>query len=360
VSERGRVQPARDFFELALALAVVASLIVAALTVVAPFALILLWALFIAVTLWPIHRRLARRLGGRQNLAAALTVLLLVVALIIPVILGVAAMLPSISAAARIAGDPSAWKLPPPPAWLREIPVGGHQFHGTWEALAEDTGDVLQAYRPEVARVGTWIVGRVFGVGLTLIQLVVAVVISWPMLAGGASGVRLARSFADRMGGASAVRLLDQAAQTIRSVSLGVVGTALILSTLQAAGLILAGVPHASLLGVLGFVLAMAQLGTSLIWVGAAIWLGYGGHTAWAIATVAWGILINNSIDGVVKPYLISHRTGLPLTVIFLGVIGGLLTWGFVGIFLGPTLLGVAWTLLRGWLAATPAREPAA
>jgi len=353
------MRPARDFFELALALAVVASLIVAALAVVAPFGLILLWALFITVTLWPVFGRVTARVGGRQNLAAALTVLLLVVVLILPVTLGIAAALPSVRAAAKLLAEPSTWRLPPPPAWVRQIPAGGEQFHGTWEALAQDAGEVLQTYRPEVARVGTWVVARVLGLGLTLVQLLVAVVIAWPMLAGGASGVLLARRFADRMGGAQAVGLLDQAAYTIRSVSLGVVGTALGLATLQTAGLLAAGVPHTSLLGLLAFVLAMAQLGTSLVWVGAAIWLGYSGHPTWAVLTVVWGILINNVIDGVVKPFLISHHTGLPLTVIFLGVIGGLLAWGFVGVFLGPTVLGVAWTLLRSWLNATPEREPA-
>jgi len=354
VSEGGRAKPGRGFFELAFALALVASLVALAMTVVAPFALILLWALFIATTLWPLHRWLAARMGGREKLAAAATVLLLVVVLIIPVTLGVVAVLPSVRAAAKLLGDPSAWRLPPPPDWIRDLPVAGDPVHGAWAALAEDAGDALQVYRPEVEKVGSWLVGHALGLGLTLVQLLAAVVISWPMLAGGGDGVRLVRRFAARVGGEDAAGLLDQAARTIRSVSVGVVGTAFALAALQTVGLAAAGVPHARLLGVVGFVLAMAQVGTSLVWVGAAVWLGYGGHTTAAVLTAAWGLLINNAIDGVVKAILIRRGTGLPLTVIFLGVVGGLLTWGFVGVFLGPTLLGLVWTLLRTWLASAP------
>jgi len=359
VGEGGRVKPGRGFFELAFALALVASLVASAVAVVAPFALVLLWALFLATTLWPLHRWLAARLGGRERIAAALTVLLLVVVLIIPITLGVVAVLPSVRAAGKALGDPSAWRLPPPPGWVRELPVAGDPVHGAWSALAADAGEALQLYRPEATRVGGWLVGHVLGLGLTLVQLLAAVVISWPMLAGGTDGVRLARRFAARVGGEDAAGLLDQAARTIRSVSIGVVGTAFALAALQTLGLVAAGVPHAPLLGVLGFVLAMAQLGTSLVWFGAALWLAYDGHAMSAALTAGWGLLINNAIDGVVKAVLIRRGTGLPLTVIFLGVVGGLFTWGFVGVFLGPTLLGLVWTLLRGWLAAAPAADPA-
>ncbi len=354
----GQGQPARGFFERALALALVASLIFAALTVLAPFALILLWALFIAVTLWPLHRRLSARFGGREKLAAATTVLLLLVVLVIPVGMGVAAAVPSARALGGMLSDLPGLRLPPPPEWLRQLPVLGQSFPETWAAAAQDAGGALETYRGEVAKTGGWLVARLLGLGLTVVQLLVAVVITWPMLAGGANGVRLARQFADRVGGPPAAALLDQAARTIRSVSVGVVGTALLLAGLQTAGLYAARIPLAPLLGVASFVLATAQLGTSIVWVGAAAWLAFADHPARAILTVVWGLVINNAIDGVVKAALIRRGTGLPLTVIFLGVVGGLLSWGFVGVFLGPTLLGVTWTLLREWLGsrAAPAR----
>jgi len=352
-------QPSRGFFERAVALALVASLTFAALTVLAPFALILLWALFIAVTLWPLHLWIAARFGGRAKLAAGATVLLLVVVLVIPLGMGVAAVVPSVRHLADSAADFPGLKLPPPPEWLRQIPVVGQSVPDTWAAVAQDAGRALETYRGDVAKTGGWLVSKLLGLGLTLVQLLLAVVISWPMLAGGANGVRLARQFAGRVGGPPAEGLLDQAARTIRSVSVGVVGTALMLAGLQTAGLYAARVPLAPLLGVASFVLATAQLGTSVVWVGAAAWLALDGHPTRATLTVVWGLLINNAIDGVVKAFLIRRGTGLPLTVIFLGVVGGLLSWGFVGVFLGPTLLGVTWTLFRGWLAASSGAEPA-
>jgi len=355
VSEGERERSPRSYFEIALALALLASLVAAALAILAPLALVLLWAVFIAVTLWPVHCFLASRLGGRDRLAAAASVLLFVVVPVLPLTFAAAAVLPSIRTAASLLSEPSAWRVPVPPEWIRGVPVFGGDLHEIWASLSEDAGLVLQVYRPQVTQFGTWLAARALGLGLALVELFVAVVIAAPLLAEGLRGARLVRRLAERVGGEDAVHLLEQAARTIRSISVGVVGTAFAVAALQALGLLAAGVPHAALLGVLGFLLAMAQLGTGLVWVGAAIWLSYAGHSQSAILTVAWGIAINYAVDGVAKAILIRRGTGLPLTIIFLGVIGGLLSWGFVGVFLGPTLLGVAWTLLRAWLAASPA-----
>jgi predicted PurR-regulated permease PerM len=347
--------PGATVFERVLVLAVLATLIVASLFVLEPFALILLWAIFLAVTFWPVQEWLTHRLGGRRKLAAALVVLLLAVVLVAPLTVAAVASVPSVKAVSALIADPARWRVPAPPGWLDGIPLIGHDAHALWAGAERDAGATLEAYKGDLARAAAWTLQRVVGLGITLVKLFLAAIITWPILAGGAKGPEMLRQLATRLGGDRAVGLLEQAGRTIRSVSLGVIGMALLAATLQTAGLLLAGVPYAALLGVVSFVLATMQVGTTPVWLGATIWLGSGGHLGWAVFTALWGLALNAVVGNILGPWLISRGSGLPLTVIFLGVLGGLLSWGLVGVFIGPTLLGVVWTLLRGWLSSQPA-----
>lgn len=367
----GAGPPTSNVFERGLALFLLVALIVASLAVLEPFALILLWAVFLSITFWPVQVWLTRRLGGRHRLAAGLVVLLLALVLVAPLTLAALAAVPSVKSVSDLLADPSRWQVPPPPPWVGRIPLLGAPIESVWSSARLNAAGTLDAYREGLAGSAGWALARVVGIGRTLVKLFVAVVIVWPMLAGGAQGAALLQRFAERVGGDRAVGLVAQAARTIRAVSLGVIGTSLLAAALQTAGLRLAGIPYAPLLGVVSFVLATMQIGTTPVWVGALLWLVHEGHTGWAIFTAVWGLSLNALVGNLLGPWLISRGTGLPLTVIFLGVLGGLLTWGFLGVFLGPTLLGVGWTLLRGWLgggapsapspaaAAPPTRPPA-
>jgi predicted PurR-regulated permease PerM len=342
--------PPGHFFERVVALALVASLVATAFTILAPFATVLLWSLFMTVTLWPLHVRLTHRLGDRPRLAASFSVAALFVALIVPVSLGVVAIVPGVRSAAATLSDPTRWAIPAPPAWVEQVPLAGQWVHGIWRMAAADVSRILETYKGDIALGAGWLLARVLSAGVTLLQLVLASVLTWPMLLGARRTAHLLQRFFLRVGGERSVGLLDQAARTIRSVSIGVIGTAILLAGMQALGLWLAGVPLVPLLGLASFVLATAQLGSHPVYLAVALWLALGGHTGRAAFTAVWGVVANSLIDTGLRPYLISHGTGLPLSVIFLGVTGGILAWGFVGVFLGPTLLGAAWTLLRGWL----------
>jgi predicted PurR-regulated permease PerM len=346
--------PGATVFERVLVLAVLATLIVASLVVLEPFALILMWAVFLAVTFWPLQTWLTERLGGRRRLAAGLVVVLLAVVLVAPLTVAAVASVPSVKAVSALIGDPARWRVPAPPGWLDGVPFIGHDAHVLWASAQHDAGATLEAYKGDLARAASWTLQRVVGIGVTLVKLFLAAIITWPILAGGAKGPEMLRQLASRLGGERAVGLLEQAGRTIRSVSLGVIGTALLAATLQTGGLLVAGVPYAPLLGVVSFVLATMQVGTTPVWVGALLWLASGGEVGWAVFTAVWGLALNAVVGNLLGPWLISRGTGLPLTVIFLGVLGGLLSWGLVGVFVGPTLLGVVWTLLRGWLAPQP------
>jgi predicted PurR-regulated permease PerM len=182
--------------------------------------------------------------------------------------------------------------------------------------------------------------------------VVLATILAWPMLSGGERGGLLAHRIAQRVGGLHGVHLLELASLTVRYVSVGIIGTAAALALVEGIGLWLAGVPLIAVLMVASFVMDVMQIGIHIVSVGAGAWLFYAGRPGAAIFTLVWGFIANNAIDSVARPYVISRGTGLPMSVIFLGAMGGLIVWGFIGVFVGPTLLGLTWTLLRVWLAS--------
>ena len=350
-------QAGRGLFERGLALSVVVALLATAFTILAPFGTVLLWSLFMSVTVWPLHTWFVERTGGRPHLAATLSVAVLLVFVVAPIVLVAVALLPSIREAVDFLSHPETWNLPAPPEWLRRIPVVGRMLQGTWqetmdEVLAEVTGS-----RAATARVAEWGLRRLLGTSWTIVQMVLATILAWPMLAGGARGTDMVVNIAARVGGAHGVHLVELAARTIRYVSVGIIGAAAALAVVEWVGLWLAGVPLLAVLVVATFVLDVMQVGIALVYLGAGAWLLHVNRPGAAVFTVVWGFVVNNVVDSVARPYVIARGTGLPMSVIFLGAMGGLIAWGFIGVFVGPTLLGLSWTMLRSWLAARPAAE---
>ena len=350
-------QAGRGLFERGLALTLVAALLATAFTILAPFGTILLWSLFMSVTIWPLHRWFLLRTGGHPSLAATLSVAVLLVLVVAPVVLSTVALLPSLRSIVAVVSRPETWTLPAPPEWMRQIPVVGHLLQGTWQEIVNALLAQIGGPGTQTSRMAQWGVMRAVGTGWTIVQVVLAAILAWPMLAGGERGGALASRIAERVGGAHGVHLLELASRTIRYVSVGIIGTAAALALVEGIGLWLAGVPLVAVLMVASFVMDVMQIGIHLVYVGAGAWLFYAGRPGAAIFTLVWGFIANNVIDSVARPYVISRGTGLPMTVIFLGAMGGLIVWGFIGVFVGPTLLGLTWTLLRVWLASPPVAD---
>ncbi len=341
-----------------LALALVAALLATAFAILAPFGTILLWSLFMSVTIWPLHRWFLLRTGGHPSLAATLSVLVLLVLVVAPVVLATVALLPTLRTIVAVVSRPDTWTIPAPPGWMREVPLVGHLLQGTWQEIVQALLAQLGGPGSQTSRMAQWGVMRAVGTGWTIVQVVLATVLTWPMLAGGDRGGALFGRIADRVGGLHGTHLLELATRTIRYVSVGIIGTAAILALVEGIGLWLAGVPLLAVLMVASFVMDVMQVGIHVIYIGAGAWLFYAGRPGAAVFTLVWGFIANNAIDSVARPYVISRGTGLPMTVIFLGAMGGLIVWGFIGVFLGPTLLGLAWTLLRVWLGSPPVADP--
>ncbi|QEL55325.1 AI-2E family transporter [Chromobacterium paludis] len=330
--------------------AILAMLVLACIKILQPFLGALTWAAIIAISAWPLYSRLKIRLRGRHKLAALLIVIGLSAALAIPIGLMALTLADTLPHLANLTHDLSNFRLPDPPAWLTSLPVAGESLRGLWLSTQADLPGFFDKIRPAVQKVVLFLLSGGANLGLSLLEIVLAIVVAGLLLINGDKLWELVERIVLKLGGETAGDLPEVIARTIRSVTTGVVGTALAQTVLCVIGLLIAGVPGSLVLGFLCFVIAVAQLPTLIVWLPAAAWVFYSGHTGLAIFLTVWGFLLINTIDNVLKPLLISQGAQMPLSVIFLGVIGGLIAWGVIGLFIGPTLLAVGLTLLRHWL----------
>ena len=337
-------------FEKAVGLVLVAALVAACVWVVAPFLGAVAWATIMAVSTWPWFVRLREKLGGRKKLAAAVMTVALALAFVAPVVLVVVSLKDAVEPVAAVATDITALRLPHPPAWVAELPLVGRRVERAWRAAQADTGAALEALRPHIRTGILWLLAEGARLGLALLEFLLAVFLAGVLYATWEGRADLVRRCAARIGGDRGLELVQVSAQTIRGVSFGVIGTALVQALLTAISLAIVGVPGVALLGLFSFFFATLQVGTAPVWILVALWLAFQGHRGAAVFIVVAGIFIN-LIDNVIKPYLIGRGGGsLPAMIIFIGVLGGVMAWGFIGVFLGSTLIAIGYTLLRSWL----------
>jgi len=344
----------KQFFERTIALILIAALSFACLQITAPFLRAFIWATIMAVSTWPLFLQLRQRLGERKKLAATIMAITLALAFVFPGVLLVTSLTDSIQSVAALATDLTTMKLPDLPSWVTGFPLVGERIDSTWRNVRMDMTATLEKLRPYIITATQWLLSEGAQLGLTLLEFLLAIVFTGILYVTGENITALAEQFATRVGGESSLNLLPVAVQTIRSVAFGVIGTALIQAVLSVGSFVIAGVPGVALLGLLCFVFAMLQVGTGLVWLPVAIWLAYQDQKGWAIFIIVSGLFIN-IMDNFIKPYLISRQgAGIPTIIIFIGVLGGLIAWGFLGIFLGATLLAIGYTVLRSWLDQAP------
>ncbi|MDZ4737072.1 MAG: AI-2E family transporter [Rhodospirillaceae bacterium] len=336
-------------FELIAGLALLALLAAGCLVVLLPFMSSILWALILCFSTWPIYTRLLGWLAGRSTLAATLMTLAVALVLVVPLIFLGASLADHVGGVIQVARLLLDEGLPEPPIWLLDVPLVGGDFHDYWADLASsDTGFRIAA-EPYLLQARNWALTSGARIGQGAIELTLSVLICFFFYRDGRHVAAQMHSGIRRVAGDRAQHLLDVAGSTIKGVVYGVMGTAFAQGLLAGIGLWMAGVPGALLLGFATFVLSLVPMGPPLIWAPAALWLFYTGDTGWAIFMALWGFLVVSSIDNIIKPWLISRENRLPILLVFLGVIGGLIAFGFIGIFLGPTLLAVGFTLFQQW-----------
>ena len=330
----------------------IGALLGGSLWVLRPFIGPAIWATMVVVATWPVMLRLQRMLRGRRALAVAAMTLLLVLLFVVPLTLAIATIGGNADQLIDWAKQASEFHLPAkPPAWLVDLPmVGGIVERGWQQATALGVPDLVPKLTPYAGDVTRWFVAQVGSVGFLLLQFLMTVVIAAVMYAAGEEAALLVRRFALRLGGERGAGVIDLAGGAIRGVALGVGVTAVVQALLGGVGLAIAGVPFAGLLTAVMFMLCIAQIGPLPVLVPAVIWAFWAGHTGWAIFLIVVAA-VAATLDNVLRPVLIRMGAELPLLLIFAGVIGGLLAFGLVGIFVGPVVLAVAYTLLEAWIS---------
>jgi predicted PurR-regulated permease PerM len=203
---------------------------------------------------------------------------------------------------------------------------------------------------PYVAQTGRWILGEAGSLGFMLVQFLLVVVLSAILYASGEAGASTVLRFGRRLAGERGESSVILAGQAIRGVALGVGVTAIVQTVLGGIGLAIAGVPFAALLSAVMLMLCIAQLGPGLILFPAVGWMFWMGDTGWGIFLLVWSLIVV-TLDNVLRPVLIKKGADLPLLLIFAGVIGGMLSFGLIGLFIGPVVLAVTYTLLEAWVA---------
>ncbi len=326
--------------------------------VLRPFLSALLWALILSFSAWPLYARLVQVLGGRRTLAASLMTLLVAAVLVLPPVVVGSSLADNVTQVVAMARTLLAQGLPGPPAWVAELPLAGATLHGWWSDLSQQGTEWTAVLHPYLETGRDLLLSTGVGLGQAVLQLSLSVLAAFFFFRDGAEGGRQLDAAVSRLGGERARPLLAVAGGTIKGVVYGIMGTALAQASLQVIGLWLTGVPAAGFLGFLTFFLSFVPMGPALVWLPAAIWLIYKGALGWGVFLAVWGLFVVSGVDNVLKPYLISRGSKMPLILVFLGVLGGVVAFGFLGVFLGPTLLALGYSLVKEWLAAAQ-RAPA-
>ena len=331
----------------------------ASIWILLPFIGPMLWAVMIVVATWPLLLRVQGWLLGKRALAVAAMTTVLLLVLVLPVTMVVGTLAANAGILVKWAGALADFHVPAPPQWVARIPLAGDQLAGLWlQFSALSNEELLGRAAPYAEQFVAWLLSQVGTLGYVLVQFLLTVVVAAICYANGERVGAFFRRFAARLASARGESAVDLAAQTIRSVALGVVGTATIQSILAGLGLVIAGVPFPGLLTAMAFVLTVAQLPVLLVLAPAVIWIYGTGATGFGTFLLVWTVLVSTS-DNIIRPLLIKRGADLSLVLIFAGVVGGLLTLGIIGIFVGPVVLAVSWRLFAAWVDAEQAGNEA-
>ena len=328
-----------------------AALVIGCLMVLKPFLAALLSAAILCFSTWPLYRLIERRLRGRRTLAALAMTLLMILVLVLPLALIAGSYVDDVPQLLERLRETLAQGLPRPPGWVASIPLVGESLDAGWREIAGSKAALAEALKRIAQPARAVLVQAGIIVGEGVLQFTLIAFIGFFFYRDGAALAQALRNGLDRVAGDVAGRLLEIVGGTINGVMYGIVGTGLAQGLAAVIGFLIAGVPGALMLGFITAFLSIVPAGPPLIWISATIWLFFQDQLGWAVFMALWGFFVVSGIDNVVKPLLISRGSSLPFVLVLLGVLGGVLAFGFVGIFLGPTLLAVGFRFVRRWAA---------
>jgi predicted PurR-regulated permease PerM len=316
--------------------------------IIMPFAGVIIWGMVIAVSVYPMHRWLESAIGNRRKWAAVITTLALLVLFIAPA----ATLTDSLFSGAQglydhlAAGD---FKLSPPPEGISSWPVIGEPLDRFWRRASTNIANALQEAVPYLTTAAGYVFSAVAGIGLGLIQFLLATIFAGVLLANAEGGRLTAERFTQRIAGDRGTEFARVAKETIRSVARGILGVALIQSILAGIGFLLVGLPAAGFLALICLFLSVIQVGVGPVMILAVIYVFYTSHTFTAVVFLIWCLAVT-LLDNLLKPILLGRGAPVPTMVIFLGAIGGFLTQGILGLFLGAVILSLGFNLYQAWV----------
>ncbi|AFL50544.1 putative PurR-regulated permease PerM [Sinorhizobium fredii] len=320
--------------------------------VLQPFLSAILWAAVICFSTWPVYQRCERAVGGNKSLAAAVMTLLVALVLVAPFAVMVPSLTDSVSNLLTAVNQILEQGPPAPPLWVAGLPVIGENVAAYWESLAHNAPAFIIELKKLIGPATNLAVasGAVLGAGL--LELGMSVFIAFFFFLHGRRIAAYVREVGERFAGLRSRKLLTVVGGTVKGVIYGLIGTALAQAVLAGIGFWIAGVPQALLLGFLTFVLSFVAIGPPLVWGAVALWFFVQGAVWWGLFVAAWGLLLVSSIDNVLRPYVLGKTNSLPVLLGLFGFLGGVVAFGFIGVFLGPTLLAVAYSLFLEWTTA--------
>jgi predicted PurR-regulated permease PerM len=323
-----------------------------------PFFSAILWAAILVYTTWPVFAWVRRRVGLPRALVSVLMVVLTALVIVLPLALAVPGGAADVKDA-RVSFETWLAGVPAAPVWIGSVPLVGGLLSNTWNAWAADLSGMAAFFRPYLGLFAEKALSLLLGVAGGLVQFFLALFVAFFLwLSGDNLGPQL-QALVHRVAGRYAPQLILTTTRAIRGTVYGILGTAIIQGFLTAFGLSLAGVPRVILLGTVAAFLAVLPVGAPLIWIPAGLWLLADGHTARGIFLLAYGTVVVSGADHVIRPYFIARGARIPFVLTVLGVLGGVLGFGVLGIFLGPVLLGVGWMLVLEFAGIGPRVEKA-
>lgn len=354
-----QARPTVDLARIMLGVLAISLLIGGSLYILRPFLLALVWATMIVVATWPALDAVQRRLRGHRGPAVVVMLLALMVVIVLPIYGAVSTLAAHADEITTLVTGLPNYTLPPPPNWLASLPLVGARATREWQTLTDaGPGGVLATLQPYAVRVAGWLLARASAIGALVLHLLLTVFICGILYTKGEAAGRIVTRVAQCVApenGAAMVRLVEHA---IRGVALGVVVTALAQSALGGLGVWVAGVPYAGVLTAILFIFCLAQLGPLLPLLASVAWLFMHDARLAAILLLVWSIGVT-ALDNILRPILIRRAIALPMILILAGVLGGLLAFGMIGLFIGPVLLAVTYALMLAWIDTQEAARAA-
>ncbi|NDL63076.1 AI-2E family transporter YdiK [Acerihabitans arboris] len=331
----------------------IALMTLACFWVVQPFILGFAWASMVVIATWPLLIKIQGLLWGRRSLAVVVMTLLLVLLFVLPVSILISSVIDNSAPLVAWATQPNRLTLPTL-HWLRDVPLVGHKLYSGWQTMISGGGGPLVTkIQPYIGQSATWLLSQVAQVGSFLIHCGLMILFSVLLYIRGERVALAVRHFAIRLGAERGDASVLLAAQAIRAVALGVVLTAIVQAVLGGIGLAVSGIPLATILTIVMFIMCIAQLGPLPILIPAMIWLYWSGDTTWGTVLLIWSCVVG-TLDNILRPIFIRMGADLPILLVLCGVIGGLLAFGMIGLFIGPVVLAVSYRLIFAWVHEAP------